>query len=90
MLDRLWANVEGDPDVAKQALLDSLVKIQRVYRNRTIRCEINAMQQLFAHDPRKISFQKRVLKLLRQDFQFHRSWLGRLENARDSLLMPWT
>ena len=90
MLDRLRANVEGDPEVAKQALRDSVVKIQRVYRNRTIRCEINAMQQLLAHDPRKISYQKRVLKLLRQDFQFRRSWLGRLEKARDSLLMPWS
>ena len=90
MLNRLRANVEGDPEVAKQALRDSVVKIQRVYRNRTIRCEINAMQQLLAHDPRKISYQKRVLKLLRQDFQFRRSWLGRLEKARDSLLMPWS
>ena len=90
MLDRLRTNVEGDPEVAKQALRDSVVKIQRVYRNRTIRCEINAMQQLLAHNPRKISYQKRVLKLLRQDFQFRRSWLGRLEKARDSLLMPWS
>ncbi len=90
MLDRLRANVEGDPEVSKQALRDSVVKIQRVYRNRTIRCEINAMQQLLAHEPRKISYQKRVLKLLRQDFQFRRSWLGRLEKARDSLLMPWS
>ena len=58
MLDRLRANVEGDPEVAKYALRDSVVKIQRVYRNRKIRCEINAMQQLLAHDPRKISYQK--------------------------------
>ena len=89
-LDRLRANVEGDPEVAKQALRDSVVKIQSVYRNRTIRCDINAMQQLLAHEPLKISYQKRVLKLLRQDFQFRRSWLGRLEKARDSLLMPWS
>ena len=48
------------------------------------------MQQLLAHEPRKVNYQKRVLKLLRQDFQFRRSWLGRLEQVRDSLLMPWS
>ena len=77
MLDRLRANVEGDSEVAKQALRDSVVKIQRIFRDRTIRSEINAMQQLLASDPRKVSYQKRVLKLLRQDFQFRCSWLAR-------------
>ena len=77
MLDRLRGNVEVDPEVAKQELRDSVVKIQRIFRDRTIRSEINAMQQLLASDPRKVSYQKRVLKLLRQDFQSRRSWLGR-------------
>lgn len=90
MLDHLRDNVEGDPEAAKQELHDSVVKIQKVYRNRTIRREIRATQQLLAADPCKVSYQKRVLKLLRQDFQFRRSWLGRLEHTRDSLLMHWT
>ena len=78
MLDRLRGNVEVDPEVAKQELRDSVVKIQRIFRDRTIRSEINAMQQLLlASDPRKVSYQKRVLKLLRQDFQSRRSWLAR-------------
>ena len=77
MLDRLRGNVEVDPEVAKQELRDSVVKIQRIFRNRTIRSEVNTMQQLLASDPRKVSYQKRVLKLLRQDFQSRRSWLGR-------------
>ena len=76
MLDHLRDNVEGEPEAAKQVLRDSVVKIQKVYRNRTIRREIRATQQLLAADPRKVSYQKRVLKLLRQDFQFRRSWLG--------------
>ncbi len=77
MLDHLRDNVEGDPEAAKRELHDSVSKIQNVYRNRTIRREIRATQQLLAADPRKVSYQKRVLKLLRQDFQFRRSWLGR-------------
>ena len=89
MLEHLRGNVDGDPEVAKQELLDSVVRIQNVYRKRTIDREIRDTEQLLASDPHKVSYQKRVLKLLRQDFQFRRSWLGRLEHARDSLLMPW-
>ena len=77
MLDHLRDNVEGDPEAAKQVLRDSVVKIQNVYRNRTIRREIRATQQQLAADPLKVSYQKRVLKLLRQDFQSRRSWLAR-------------
>ena len=87
MLDHLRDNVDGDPEAAKLELRDSVVKIQKVYRYRTIRQEIRSTEQLLASDPRKVSYQKRVLKLLRQDFQFRRSWLGFFENARDSLLM---
>ena len=87
MLDHLRDNVDGDPEAAKQELRESVVKIQKVYRHRTIDREIRATQQLLASDPHKVSYQKRVLKLLRGDFKFRRSWLGFLENARDSLLM---
>ena len=87
MLDHLRDNVDGDPEAMKLELRDSVVKIQKVYRYRTIRQEIRSTEQLLASDPRKVSYQKRVLKLLRQDFQFRRSWLGFFENARDSLLM---
>ncbi|WP_038557360.1 glycosyltransferase family 2 protein [Synechococcus sp. KORDI-52] len=90
MLDHLRNDVEGDPEAAKQVLRDSVVKIQKVYRRSTIHREIKSTQQLLASDPCKVSYQKRVLKLLRQDFQFRRSWLGRFENARDSLMMHWT
>ena len=89
MLDHLRNNVDGDPESAKQVLCDSVLKIQKVYRSRTIRREMRATEQLLTSDPYKVSYQKRVLKLLRQDFQFRRSWLGRFENARDSLLMRW-
>nr|WP_255618150.1 glycosyl transferase family 2 [Synechococcus sp. MU1625] len=87
MLDHLRDNVDGDPEAAKQKLRDSVVKIQKVYRHRTIDREIRATQQLLASGPHKVSYQKRVLKLLRGDFEFRRSWLGFFENARDSLLM---
>ena len=87
LLDHLRDNVDGDPEAAKQELRDSVVKIQKVYRHRTIDREIRATQQLLASGPHKVSYQKRVLKLLRGDFKFRRSWLGFFENARDSLLM---
>ena len=77
MLEHLRGNVDGDPEVAKQELRDSVVRIQKVYRNCTIHREMRATRQLLASDPHKVSYQKRVLKLLRQDFQFRRSWLGR-------------
>ena len=76
MLDRLRANVEGDPEVSKQALRDSVVKIQRVYRNRMIRCEINAMQQLLAHEPRKISYQKKVAEIAPAGFSVSSLMVG--------------
>ena len=90
MLVHLRNNVEGNSEAAKKELNDTVVKIQKVYRNRINRREIRATQQLLAADPCKVSYQKRVLKLLRQDFQFRRSWLGRLEHTRDSWLMHWT
>ena len=77
MLDYLRDSVEGDPEVAKRELYDSVLRIQNVYLNRTIRREIRATQQLLAADPHRVSYEKRVLKLLRQDFQSRRSWLAR-------------
>ena len=44
MLDHLRDNVEGDPEAAKKELHDSVVKIQKVCRSRTIRREIRATQ----------------------------------------------
>ena len=87
MLNQLRDNVDGDPEAAKRDLRGSVEKIQKVYRNRTIKREIKAIQQLLASDPYKISYQKRVLKLLRHDFQFRQSWLGRFEKVRNLLLM---
>ena len=55
MLDHLRNNVECDPEAAKKELYDSVVKIQKVCRNRTIRREIRATQRLIAADPCKVS-----------------------------------
>ena len=87
MLNHLRDNVNGDPEVAKRDLRESVVKIQKIYRTRTIDREIRATQRLLSSDPRKISYQKRVLKLLRHDFEFRQSWMGFFENVRDVLLM---
>ena len=87
MLNRLRDDVGGDPESAKQELRNSVARIQNVYRKRTIDREIRDTEQLLATDPHKVSYQKRVLKLLRRDFEFRQSWLGLFENARDSLLM---
>ena len=87
MLDYLRNSIAGDPDRAKQDLHNSVATIRRVYRRRTTRREIRETQQLLASDPHKVSYQKRVLNLLRRDFEFRQSWLGLFENARDSLLM---
>ena len=87
MLNHLRDNVDGDPEVAKRDLRESVAKIQKIYRTRTIDREIRATQRLLSSDPRKISYQKRVLKLLRHDFEFRQSWMGFFENVRDALLM---
>ena len=87
MLNHLRGTCGGDPEVAKQELRNSVVRIQNVYRKRTIEREIRDTEQLLSSDPHKVSYQKRVLKLLRRDFEFRQSWLGLFENARDSLLM---
>ena len=86
MLNHLRGAVGGDPEVAKQELRDSVAKIQNVYRKRTIDREIRDTEQLLASDPRKVSYQKRVLKLLRRDFEARQSWLGWFEQVRDFVL----
>jgi len=88
MLNHLRSTVGGDPEVAKLELRHSVARIQNVYRKRTIDREIRDMEQLLASDPRKVSYQKRVLKLLRRDFEARQSWLGWFEQVRDFVLMP--
>ena len=83
MLNRLRHNVAADPEAVKQELLESVQRIQRVYRKRTINREISEVRQLLAADPRKVSYQKRVLRLLRNDFKFRQSWLGLFGKMRD-------
>ena len=87
MLDHLRDNVDGDPEAAKQELRNSVARIQNVYRKRTIDREIRDTEQLLASDPHKVSYQKRVLKLLRRDFEARQSWLGWFEQVRDFVLM---
>ena len=83
MLNRLRHNVAADPEAVKQELLESVQRIQRVYRKRTINREISEVRQLLAADPHKVSYQKRVLRLLRNDFKFRQSWLGLFGKMRD-------
>ena len=83
MLNRLRHNVAADPEAVKQELLESVQRIQRVYRKRTINREISEVRQLLATDPHKVSYQKRVLRLLRNDFKFRQSWLGLFGKMRD-------
>ena len=83
MLNRLRDNVAADPEAVKQELLESVQRIQHIYRKRTINREISEVRQLLATDPHKVSYQKRVLKLLRNDFKFRRSWLGLFGKMRD-------
>ena len=87
MLNRLRDDVGGDPESAKQELRNSVARIQNVYRKRTIDREIRDTEQLLATDPHKVSYQKRVLKLLRRDFEARQSWLGWFEHVRDFVLM---
>jgi len=87
MLNRLRDDVGGDPESAKQELRNSVARIQNVYRKRTIDREIRDTEQLLASDPHKVSYQKRVLKLLRRDFEARQSWLGWFEQVRDFVLM---
>ena len=87
MLDHLRGNVQDDPEQAKQELRNSVERIQSVYRKHTIDREIRGIEKLLASDPHKVSYQKRVLKLLRRDFEARQSWLGWFEQMRDFVLM---
>ena len=87
MLDHLRDNNEDDPGEAKQELRKSVERIQCVYRKHTINREIRDIGKLLDSDPRKVSYQKRVLKLLRRDFEARQSWLGWFEQMRDFVLM---
>ena len=89
MLNHLRGTVGGDPEAAKKELRSSVEKIQNVYRKRTIDREIRNTEQLLASDPHKVSYQKRVLKLLRRDFESRQSWLGWFSQVRDFVLMQW-
>ena len=89
MLNHLRGTVGGDPEAAKKELRSSVEKIQNVYRKRTIDREIRNTEQLLASDPHKVSYQKRVLKLLRRDFESRQSWLGWFLQVRDFVLMQW-
>ena len=87
MLNHLRGACGGDPEAAKQELRNSVERIQTVYRKRTIDREIRDTEQLLASDPQKVSYQKRVLKLLRRDFEARQSWLGWFEQVRELVLM---
>ena len=54
MLDHLRDNIEDNPEAAKQELRDSAVKIKSVYRNRTIRREIKAINSCLLTIPARL------------------------------------
>lgn len=79
MLDRLRQAMPDDPDQAKETLRQSVASIQAVFRDRSIKAQIREIEAVLAGNPEKISYQKRVLKVLRRDAT-HRSgptwWSG--------------
>ena len=89
MLNQLNQRMECDAEAEKKQLRESVDLIRGVYRNRTIRREIKSTKLLLATDPAKISYQKRVLKLLRRDFAYRQSWWGRMESSLDSMHALW-
>ena len=67
MLQRLREGMQGDPDQAKAELRDSVVSIQSVFRDRSIKAQMREIRSCLSETPEKISYQKRVLKVLRRD-----------------------
>jgi len=56
-----------DPDQAKETLRQSVASIQAVFRDRSIKAQIREIEAVLSGNPEKISYQKRVLKVLRRD-----------------------
>lgn len=80
MLDRLRQTMPGDPEQGKEALRQSVAAIQGVFRDRSIQAQIREIEAVMAGSPDKISYQKRVLKVLRRDAarRSQPSWWSRL------------
>ena len=80
MLDRLRQTMPGDPEQGKEASRQSVAAIQGVFRDRSIQAQIREIEAVMAGSPDKISYQKRVLKVLRRDAarRSQPSWWSRL------------
>jgi hypothetical protein len=81
MLDRLREQMSVDLDVVKAELKQSIDNIYGVFRKRSICNQIKDVERILDIDPRKISYQKRVLRQLRSDFKVRQSWPSRLLNS---------
>ena len=88
MLQRLHHAMEGDAQRAKAELLQSVSSIRAVFDDRSIKAQIREIEAGLATNPEKISYQKRVLKVLRKDAAraASPSWGSRLR----SLFDRWT
>ena len=68
MLMRLHGSAEIDLRQAKESLRQSVESIQQVFSEKTIKRQYRNIQQMLSEQPRKVSFQKKVLRVLRKDF----------------------
>ena len=85
MLQRLHHAMEGDAQRAKAELLESVSSIRAVFDDRSIKAQIREIEAGLATNPEKISYQKRVLKVLRKDAAraASPSWGSRLRSLLD-------
>ncbi|MAR08158.1 MAG: glycosyl transferase family 2 [Cyanobium sp. NAT70] len=73
MLSRLRECCESDPEETKVALRESVESIQNVFTQDSIENQVQKLKKSLSDQPRKVSFQKRVLKILRRDFNERQS-----------------
>ena len=85
MLQRLHHAMEGDAQRAKAELLESVSSIRAVFDDRSIKAQIREIEGGLVTNPEKISYQKRVLKVLRKDAAraASPSWRSRLRSLMD-------
>ena len=67
MLQRLHDGMQGDPQQAKAELRESVSSIQSVFRERSIKAQMREIDECLVGTPEKISYQQRVLQVLRKD-----------------------
>ena len=63
-----------DTDLIKAELKQSIDSIFRIFRKRSICNQIKDIEHILADNPIKISYQKRVLRQLRDNYKTRQSW----------------